>query len=214
MRLATYGLRVVAATWVISAALAAGIAAVGGGWYSLLGLLPGVFATYFFRDPKRAAPEGERLVLAPADGKVTAVERVENPEFVGEPAWRISIFLSIFDVHLNRAPLDARVEMCEYRQGKFLNALRERAAIENEKNLVGMASRTAGNLLVEQIAGVIARRIVCAVEPGAELDRGQRIGMIMFGSRTNLYLPCRTARITVKPGDKVKAGWSVVGEVI
>lgn len=214
MRLATYGLHIVLAACALSAVIIAGSAALGGGWWSLIGLLPALFTVYFFRDPNRKPPEGDTLVLAPADGKVTVVERVDDPEYVGEAAWRVGIFLSIFNVHLNRAPLKGRVEVCEHRPGRFLNAIRERAAFENEKNLVGMSCPSAGRVLVEQIAGVIARRIVCAVKPGREIERGERIGMIMFGSRTDLYIPCRTSRITIKPGDRVKAGHSVVGEII
>lgn len=214
MRIALYGWKVIVAAGGVSAAAAGLVLLAGSGWWAALGLVPLLFTVYFFRDPRRTPPEGAHLVLAPADGRVTDVEQVEKPDFVGEPCWRIAIFLSIFDVHLNRAPTTGTVKYVKHRPGRFLNALRKESATENERNSIGMDTGEHGRILVDQIAGVIARRIVCSVEPGSEVKGGERIGMIMFGSRTDLYLPCRTFKATVKTGEKVHAGTTVVGEVL
>jgi phosphatidylserine decarboxylase len=169
------------------------------------------WALLFFRDPQRETPQDDTLLLAPADGKVVDVATIREADFIGGPALRIGIFLSIFDTHINRAPCQARVEQITYRPGRFINALNPLAGKVNEANTLAMV-RTGDpqeRLVVRQVSGAIARRIVCAVHEGQQLAGGERFGMIKFGSRTELYVPA-SAKIecVVHVGDKVKAGIS------
>ena len=171
---------------------------------------------YFFRDPQRAIPTEAGLVVAPADGRVVSIDRLDHCDEVGGPAVRIGIFLSIFNVHLNRAPTDARVLWLRYEPGKFLNALRPESARENESMWIGLeelheAAPTGRRYVVRQISGAIARRIVCDLKPGQVVRRGERFGMIKLGSRTELTLPDDgTLELAVALGDRLKAGASVV----
>jgi len=167
------------------------------------------WALMFFRDPHREPPEDDSLLLAPADGTITDVGPVKEAEFIGGPALRIGIFLSIFDTHINRAPCDATVEKIVYRPGKYLNAMSPQAGKVNESNNVSMVrtSHPQDRLVVRQISGAIARRIVCAAQEGQQLAGGQQFGMIKFGSRTELYLSANeNIECMVLVGDKVKAG--------
>jgi len=176
---------------------------------ALLGLL-----LNFFRDPERAAPEGEHRVVSPADGRVADVEAVREDEFLHADALRIGIFMSVFDVHVNRAPVAGRVAFRAYRPGKFRNAMGTAAASENECALVGIERADGSRVLVRQVAGLIARRIVTACAVGDELHRGQRFGMVKLGSRLEVYVPTSTPfRPAVAVGDKVRAGESVLGEL-
>jgi len=175
----------------------------------------------FFRDPRRQVPQDHALLLAPADGTIMDIETVDEKDFIGGPALRIGIFLSIFNVHINRSPCEVRIEKITYRPGKFLNAMSPRAGKINESNDVAMV-RTDGpsganpqfaianpKLMVRQVSGAIARRIVCAASEGQQLAAGQRFGMIKFGSRTELYVPAsEDMQCAVRIGDKVKAGVS------
>lgn len=173
----------------------------------------GGLIVWFFRDPWREVPSGAGLIVSPADGTVVEVEELEHDEFIGGPAVKIGIFLSIFNVHLNRAPVAARVIGVRYRRGKFLNALRAESARENEQLSVRLQEPAAPfrRYVVTQITGALARRIVCWIKPGDELARGERFGMIKLGSRTELVMPRDAAlAIHVKPGDKVRAGLSVL----
>lgn len=177
-----------------------------------------VFVLAFFRDPARTSPGGSDLLLAPADGTITDVEIVGDHDFIGGPALRISIFLSILNVHINRAPCDVKVESITYRRGKKKNALKAESSVVNESNDLGLVRTQSpfDRLMVRQISGAIARRIVCATQCGEILIGGEKFGMIKFGSRTELFLPARDSGQTdkarpeclVKPGDKVKAGIS------
>jgi len=179
--------------------------------FALLGLV-----VWFFRDPERAVPEGEEKLLAPADGRVVEICEVEEPRFLGGKALKIGIFLSIFDVHLNRAPCRGRVAFLEYKPGRFRNALRPVAASVNESNSVGITADNGrlGKVLVKQIAGAIARRIVCECRVNDALESGQRFGMIKLGSRTELYVSAAVkVRLQVRVGDKVLAGQSILGVV-
>jgi phosphatidylserine decarboxylase len=173
----------------------------------LAGLL--IWAVTFFRDPQRHCPADTNLLLAPADGRVTDIEQVAADSFIQGPALRIGIFLSIFDVHINRAPCNVRVETINYKKGQYLNAMNPESGRVNESNELGLV-RTDGpadRLIVRQVSGAIARRIVCKTAPGKELASGEKFGMIKFGSRTELYAPLREElRCLVQIGDKVKAG--------
>jgi len=163
----------------------------------------------FFRDPHRQAPQDENILLAPADGRITAIEAVEENDFIGGPAIKFAIFLSIFDVHINRAPCNVKVERIIYKKGLCKNAMNPLSGQLNESNDLVMVRTDSpqDRLLVRQISGAIARRIVCAAGEGQKLAGGERFGMIKFGSRTELYLAAReNAKPLVKAGDKVKAG--------
>jgi len=172
-----------------------------------------VWSLSFFRDPERPCPATDDILLAPADGRVTDIERIDQQQQLGGPAVRIGIFLSIFDVHINRAPCDAWVEQVIYRRGRFCNAKNPTSGRVNESNDIILVRRQepTDKLLLRQISGAIARRIVCAAAVGDELRMGQRLGMIKFGSRTELYVPAREdVRCLVRVGDKVKAGLTPV----
>jgi phosphatidylserine decarboxylase len=169
------------------------------------------FAHYFFRDPDPCVPAGPNLIVSPGHGKVDVIDETTEPEFMGGPCQRISIFLSVFDVHVQNAPVDGRVAFFKYKQGQFLNALRTDCASVNENVLIGFEpkARRADKLGVRLVAGVIARRIVPWVAAGEEVARGERISLIQFGSRVEVYLP-RSAKIKVKLGDRVVGGESVI----
>jgi phosphatidylserine decarboxylase len=163
---------------------------------------------YFFRDPRRTPPGGEKLFLAPADGRVMEVTRVEEPRFVNGEALKISTFMSLFDVHVNRAPVRGEIVLVQHVPGQFLQAFRPEASEANEHNLIGLDTRH-GRVLVKQVAGILARRIVCWVRPGQGLEAGDRLGVIKFGSRVDLYMPLR-AEPVVRVGNRVRAGVTVV----
>ena len=186
----------------------------GGAWWALTGVMAlfAVWVVAFFRDPIRPGPRGERYVLAAAEGKVVHVIEVDEPMYVKERAVRISIFLSVFDVHVNRYPVDGTVELVHYNKGKFLHAADEKASLDNEQSSIGIRG-PRGRVLVRQIAGLIARRIVTDARPGASVTQGARLGLIRFGSRTDVFLPL-SARpsVKVKPGDRVRVGGSVLAE--
>jgi phosphatidylserine decarboxylase len=173
----------------------------------------GLLVVWFFRNPRRRIPTEPGVVVAPADGKIVEIEVVTHDDFVGGPAIKIGIFLSIFNVHINRVPIDCRVVGLSYRPGKFLNALRPESARENEQLAIQLEQRgPAGRrMIVRQITGAIARRIVCWLKPGDELAIGEQFGMIKLGSRTELVLPHEGFTIATRIGEHVKAGSSVVG---
>ena len=175
---------------------------------AFLGLLGAGFFAYFFRDPERQIPEDPALIVSPADGKVVFVDEVREEKFLGRPARRVAIFMNVFDVHVNRAPVAGTVAASSHRPGKFKVACRPEAAEVNEQQAT-LLENDEGRVLVVQIAGLLARRIISYVKPGQKLERGERLGMICFGSRVDLYLPPE-AEILVKVGDRVKAGSSVV----
>lgn len=175
-------------------------------------LLLAAFLVYFFRDPERAIPQGERLILAPADGRILAIKPF--PEWkgpFGDPLVRVSIFLSVFDVHVNRAPLTAVVNGVTHSPGRFLAAWGEAASAENEQTLIHFASPD-GDVWVKQIAGLLARRIVCRVRPGEKVTAGDRIGLIRFGSRVDCILPA-SAELRVRRGQSVKGGSTILGVI-
>jgi phosphatidylserine decarboxylase len=168
-----------------------------------------IWVLSFFRDPYRICPSDRKLLLSPADGKVTNIEIVKEDYFIGEQAIRIGIFLSIFDVHINRAPCNIKVEGISYKKGRYKNAAGPESGRVNESNdlYIIRTDSPRDKLIVRQISGTIARRIVCAAKEGQELTGGEKFGMIKFGSRTELYVPARAnVKCLVRRGDKVKAG--------
>ena len=179
--------------------------------------IAGLFVFWFFRDPTRISPTEPGQVVSPADGLVVSIDEIDNDEFIGGPAVVIGIFLSVFNVHINRSPASARVIGLSYHPGKFLNALRSASVRENEQLEVRLEENAAPHrrMIVRQIAGAIARRIVCWARPGDELARGEQFGMIKLGSRTELVLPRRPELvIEARRGQKVKAGTSLLARYL
>src|SRR5260370_27896882 len=168
-------------------------------------VLLALFVFSFFRDPERVIPAEPGAVVSPGDGRVVVVT---DEEYAGRPGKLISIFLAVWNVHVNRAPDEGTITKMEYRPGKFLAAMRERASLENEQNVFTL-STDAGELVFKQIAGLIARRVVSWKKPGEKVARGERIGLVRFGSRVDLWLP-KDAEILVKLGQNVKGGSSVL----
>jgi len=179
-------------------------------WLTVLGIVAAVFFTYFFRDPERDIPEGPEVIVAPADGKVVLVDAVQETGFLKSPAQRVAIFMNVFDVHVNRAPAAGQVKEVKHRAGDYKAAFRQDAAVRNEQQAVVFDTGAGRQFLVVQIAGLLARRIIAFVKPGQLLARGERFGMICFGSRVDLYLPGEVD-LQVKVGDRVKAGSSIIG---
>ncbi|MCE5266959.1 MAG: phosphatidylserine decarboxylase [Planctomycetaceae bacterium] len=172
---------------------------------------------FFFRDPPRRIPGGPGLLVAPADGKVVEITKLAHDEFIGGPAVRIGIFLSIFNVHLNRAPCASRVIALRYSPGSFLSATKAESAIRNENTWIGLEQEQAPHrrMIVRQISGLIARRIVCDLRPGQVLDRGEKLGMIKLGSRTELILPDTSdLKIEIKVGRKIAAGKTIMARYV
>jgi phosphatidylserine decarboxylase len=168
------------------------------------------FTAFFFRDPEREISQEPGVIVSPADGKVIALETVDNiPELSG-PHYKISIFLSIFNVHMNRAPIEGKVTFRHYNHGKFFPANAPKASTDNEQNSI-LIDDQGYRVLVRQIAGIVARRILCWVDPGATLARGERFGLIRFGSRTELYIPA-SSQVLVTVGDVVYGGSSIVAK--
>ena len=163
---------------------------------------------YFFRDPERIPPAGKNVILAPADGVVLSVKPVFEHEFLNEDANEVAIFLSIFDVHINRVPISGMVELFRYQPGGFRAAFSE-SAVKNEQTIIGISNGKL-KILVRQIAGLVARRIVCNVSPGMTVERGARFGLIKFGSRTDLVMPTRV-KVCVSPRQKVRGGETIIG---
>jgi phosphatidylserine decarboxylase len=175
-------------------------------------LLLAVWLVAFFRDPARTGPRGDQYVIAPADGKIVDVRVVDEPMYLKTQATRISIFMSVFDVHVNRYPATGTVELVRYNPGRFLHAASDKASLENEQASVGLRG-ARWPLLVRQIAGLIARRIVTDGSAGDRATQGARMGIIRFGSRVDVFVPV-TARSTVRVavGDRVQAGATVLAE--
>ena len=198
--------------WVVGLALATIIFfLIGWGWLWKLTLLLGIFVGSFFRNPERYPPFREGTIVSPADGRILSVTQVDGPELSGmAETTKVSIFMSVFNVHVNRAPVAGRVLEIHYKPGKFFSANLDKAAEENERNLVVMEDEQGRRIAFVQIAGLIARRIVCFVEPEDTLEKGERFGLIRFGSRVDLYLPTST-EIDVSVGQHVKGGETIIG---
>lgn len=169
-----------------------------------------VFNLWFFRNPERIVPKDAKSVVSPADGRVIKIEEIDEPRLIGKKCIKISIFMNIFDVHVNRIPFSGVIEAIEYKKGAFISANLDKASEKNERNIVLLKTKDGKQLLFIQIAGLIARRIVCWIDKGLMVSRGDRFGLICFGSRLELFIPV-DSRIAVKIGDKVKAGTTVMG---
>lgn len=211
MRLAPEGRPFIAvALGLAMAGLVLGLRVGGAAWAVtiLLGVLAG-WTVAFFRDPVREGPRGDELVLAPADGRVVGVAEVDEPMYLQGSATRISIFLSIFDVHVNRHPVTGVVELYHYHAGKFFHAATEKASLENEQASLGLRT-SHGKVLVRQIAGLVARRIVTDDREHATVQQGERLGMIRFGSRLDVFLPAGRAAVAVVLGDRARSGVTVL----
>ncbi len=198
--------------WVIGFGLATIIFfLIGWSWLWVLTLVLMLFCGSFFRDPERFPPLKEGSVVSPADGRVLSVMEVDGPELAGiEKSTKVSIFMSVFNVHVNRSPAAGRVLDTHYKAGKFFSANLDKAAEENERNLVVIEDDQQRRIAFIQIAGLIARRIVCFVKPDDRLEKGERFGLIRFGSRVDLYLPTNT-EIDISVGQHVKAGETIIG---
>lgn len=173
---------------------------------TVIPLLLAAFFLWFFRDPARRIPEGEGIIVSPADGKVEEADWIET---TAGSRVRVTIFLSVFDVHVNRVPSEGVVSLVEYREGQFINALKPESAVHNEQTMVTIDGPNY-TVSFKQIAGLLARRIVCQLKPGDRVQRGQRMGMIKFGSRVDVLMPA-SVELRVKAGDHVKGGSSVLG---
>ena len=195
-----------------SAPIVLGIAALFLGWHILalqiaafVLLALGTFILYFFRDPERVVPSDPSAIVSPADGRVL---EVIDEQFGGRPGKRITIFLAVWNVHVNRTPLTGKISRIEYRAGKFQMAMRKTASAENEQNVIYLET-AHGQIVFKQIAGMIARRVVLWKKVGDQVERGERIGIVRFGSRMDVWLPLE-AELSVKPGDHVAGGASIL----
>jgi phosphatidylserine decarboxylase len=206
MRVAPEGRPFIAGAFVLLAGFALA------GWWIVAALWApiAVWVVAFFRDPERPGPRGDHLVIAPADGKVVSIIPIDEPEVIGGPATRISIFMNVFNVHVNRYPTDGTVVFRRYREGKFVNAALEKAALENEQSDIGQAS-PGGPILSRQIAGLVARRIITDHAAGHVARQGERMGLIRFGSRVDVFVPAGTT-VRVKEGEITQAGVTVIAE--
>jgi phosphatidylserine decarboxylase len=187
----------------------------GLGWLAWLGLIFTLFCLYFFRDPERVPPGRRIALLAPADGHVVSIAAAVPPPELGlglAPRWRVGIFLSVLDVHVNRMPADGTVTRIAYRHGKFINASLDKASSDNERNALAIRLTDGREIAVVQIAGLIARRILCDVREGDAVQAGDRFGIIRFGSRTDLYLP-EGVRPLVAEGQTMIGGETVVADL-
>jgi len=178
---------------------------------SLLLWLATAFVIFFFRDPERDIPTSLGLVVSPADGTVIGIDEIDEPDFMQARTKRVIIFLSPFNVHVNRVPHDGEVKYFRYRQGRFLVASEPAASTENEQSIIGLETPD-GKILFKQIAGILARRIVCEIREGHRVRRGERFGIIKFGSRMEVFMPLNT-EIKVRLREKVRAGESIIGEI-
>lgn len=181
------------------------------GLWSIPLWLATLFIVQFFRDPPRVIAGGAKSVVAPADGRVVAVEKTEDP-YLRREALKISVFMNVFNVHSNRSPIDGEVKQRWYNAGAFVNAALDKASIENERNAIWLRTSEGHDVTCVQVAGLVARRILCYVDAGARLARGDRYGFIRFGSRVDVYLPV-DARVRTAIGEKVSASVTVLAEL-
>jgi len=182
-------------------------------WPAIIGVVITLSICFFFRDPDRVIPNGAGMVVSPADGKILDVSKTDHQRFYEGPCIKISIFMSVFNVHVNRVPYNGKVKHIRYFPGKFVSANLDKASSENEHNAVFLETEDSRQICFVQIAGLIARRIICKVQKGDMLLCGQRFGLICFGSRLDVYLP-EDFQPEVSVGDKVRAGASILGKLI
>ncbi len=206
MRIAPEGWPFIFGFWALEAVLYA----FAPWWAAALWLPVCLWVIAFFRDPVREGPRGDNLVIAPADGLVVSVVMVDEPDYLKARVQRVSIFMNVFNVHVNRYPMSGTLEYRHYNKGSFGHAGTEKASLENEQSSVGMLT-ARGKVLVRQIAGLVARRIVTDHQPGTAVLQAERMGLIRFGSRVDVFLP-DTARVLVHTGDKTVAGQTVVAQ--
>jgi len=184
-------------------------------WFSALLAIPfwliAIFVLQFFRDPSRPIPQGPKDVLSPADGRIVVIEQVEDP-YLKRPSLKVSVFMNVFNVHSNRSPVDGSIVNAWYNPGSFVNADLDKASTENERNALHIRTSSGVEVTCVQVAGLIARRILCYVKPGESLARGQRYGFIRFGSRVDVYLPAG-ATVLVGLGQKAVAGETVLADL-
>ncbi len=195
----------------IATAVALAVALAAGWLWSIPFWLVALFVLQFFRDPAREVPAEPRAVLAPADGRIVAVGRAHDP-WLERDALKVSVFMNVFNVHSNRAPVDGLVKRRWYHPGKFFNAALDKASLENERSALWLQTADGQDVTCVQIAGLVARRVLCYVDAGARLERGQRFGFIRFGSRVDLYLPLDAA-VDAALGEKVYAGASILARL-
>lgn len=213
IRTAPEGRWFIVGAWIVALVLWLGVYryATAGWWIAaVLSILLAAWVVAFFRDPERSGQRGERLILAPADGKVVGIVETDEPAFFQGRALRISIFMNVFNCHVNRYPTSGIVRYRHYNRGKFGHAAAEKSSLDNEQSSVGLMT-DRGKVLIRQIAGLVARRIVTDHEVGTPVQQGQRMGMIRFGSRVDLFLPVGT-NVLVKTGDNTLVGVTVVAE--
>ena len=213
IRTAPEGRWFIIGAWAIAVALVVLAARAESSWWWVLAAVwvaLSIWVVAFFRDPERPWAIGERMIVAPADGKVVSVVETDEPAYHGGRALRISIFMNVFDCHVNRYPVGGSVDYRHYNPGKFGHAGAEKSSLDNEQASVGVGA-ARGKVLIRQIAGLVARRIVTDHEVGATVRQGQRLGMIRFGSRVDVFLPVDT-RTLVRTGDTTRAGVTVVAE--
>ena len=181
------------------------------GWGSLPFWVVAVFVLQFFRDPARVIVAGDKSVVSPADGRIVAIEKTHD-QYANREALKVSVFMNVFNVHSNRSPVDGEVLGCWYSPGSFVNADLDKASTQNERNAIWLRTPDGQDVTSVQVAGLIARRILCYVEKGAVLKRGQRYGFIRFGSRVDVYLPLN-AQVKVAIGDRVSASSTLLAEL-
>ena len=212
MKIAPEGLPFVAIGSIVSLGLLATAVWFGGWWWLPFALwLPiAMWVPYFFRDPQRNGARGEHLAISPADGRIVSIEDIDEPDYIGGKCRRVAVFMNVFNVHVNRYPTSGTVSYRRYRPGLFFNATLDKASEQNEQMSVGLKSPN-GAILVRQIAGLVARRIVTDHELGEVVQQGQRMGLIRFGSRVEIFLPLNT-HVMVSVGDHVAAGETVIAE--
>lgn len=187
-----------------------GLAILGWTIWALIGLVLSIFVGAFFRGPNRNIPADKRAVVAPADGKIIAIEKVSKSPLFNGNLQKVSVFMTVFNVHVNRIPFNGNIKEVRYFPGKFFSANLDKASSDNEKNAIWIETEGGNRYCVVQIAGLIARRIICRVEKGNPVTRGQRFGIICFGSRVDTYLP-QDVDLSVAIGDRTRAGETVLG---
>ena len=214
MRVAREGALFIVIAWLLAlGAIALGVTRHSAVWsiVAILLVVIAVWVVYFFRDPERTGERGDNVAVSPADGLVVMITEVDEPSFLATRALRISIFMNVFDVHVNRYPVNGNVRFLQYNKGKFLHAAHEKASLDNEQMSVGIESG-ARRLLVRQIAGLVARRIVSYAKVGDAAVQGERMGIIRFGSRVDVFIPALSV-VRVKVGERTVAGTTVLADL-